>query len=137
MRKHFLIGVDPGVCTGFAVWDQEVGKFELITSCTILNAMRWVNDWKLRGKCSVWVEDARQRKWFGGSGREKLMGAGSIKRDCQIWEEFLHSGNLPYRFIPPKDIRTKLNAKKFKAMTGWQNRTNSHGRDAAMIVFGA
>jgi len=31
---------------------------------------------------------------------------------------------------------TKLTADQFKRITGWHGRTNEHGRDAAMLVFG-
>lgn len=38
--------------------------------------------------------------------------------------------------VPPKNNKTKLDATKFKQITGWKERTNEHGRDAAMLCFG-
>ena len=84
----------------------------------------------------VRLEDARKRKWFGDSGRERLQGAGSVKRDCVIWEEFLNDRKIPYMLIAPKNNSTKLSAESFKKITGYSGRTNEHTRDAAMLVFG-
>lgn len=84
----------------------------------------------------VRVEDARQRKWFGNSGREKLQGAGSAKRDAKIWDDFLKDNGIPYEMVAPKNNRTKLSAEQFTKYTGWKGKTNEHGRDAGMLVYG-
>ena len=44
---------------------------------------------------------------------------------------------VPYKAIAPAQNRTKVPADKFKALTGWQGRTNEHARDAAMLVWKA
>lgn len=82
------------------------------------------------------IEDARLRRWFGKTSREVLQGAGSIKRDCKIWEEFFELHDLPFEFVAPKNNKTKLDAKLFSNMTGCKLRTNEHERDAAMLVYG-
>jgi hypothetical protein len=89
------------------------------------------------------VEDARQRKWFGKMDAEQRKygaavreGAGSIKRDCQIWEEFLEFMGIKYELVAPKNNKTKLDQKLFSNYTGWKERTNEHARDAAMLVYG-
>ena len=61
----------------------------------------------------VYFEDARMRQWFGKSGREKLQGAGSVKRDCQRWQEWLTMHNIPHCKVALKDNKTKLNADQF------------------------
>ena len=85
----------------------------------------------------VWFEDARLRQWYGDKGREALQGAGSIKRDCGIWEEFCAMHGIPHRAIKPAKGATKWDAERFKKMTGWPGRTNEHARDAALLVFQA
>jgi hypothetical protein len=129
------IGIDPGVNTGVAVWNSETKNFYCIESMTILDAMYIVNDQHIGCKINVIIEDARQRKWFGNSGKEVLQGAGSIKRDCQIWQEFLEANEITHYWVAPKDNRTKLSSAQFKAYTGYTGKTNEHGRDAAMLVF--
>lgn len=84
----------------------------------------------------VLFEDARQRKWFGADSNAKMQGAGSVKRDASIWEEFCTDYQIAFRALPPAKGGTKLNPDYFKALTGWRGKTSEHARDAAMIVFG-
>jgi hypothetical protein len=83
----------------------------------------------------VRVEDARMRIWFGKADREVLQGAGSIKRDCSIWQEFFELHNIPHEFVAPRNNKTKLDETVFQKITGWKNKTSKHGRDAAMLIF--
>ena len=78
---------------------------------------------------------------FGQSVREmykllKLQGAGSVKRDSTIWDEYLKSTGVAYTMVAPVNNRTKMTADSFRRTTGYTGRTNEHNRDAAMLVFG-
>ena len=42
---------------------------------------------------------------------------------------------IPHKFLRPKKAITKIDAKLFKLMTKYQERTSNHARDAAMLVF--
>ena len=129
-----LIGIDPGVCTGMAIGRD--GRLESIVTglaCEIEMQVKFHADME---DVFVYFEDARMRQWFGKSGREKLQGAGSVKRDCQRWQEWLEMNNIPHCKVAPKDNKTKLNADQFSRITKWEGRTNEHGRDAAMLIFG-
>jgi hypothetical protein len=147
VKPRYYIGIDPGVVTGFALWDSKEKKFLTVCSYSILAAMfavkmcfgAWSDDIVVR------VEDARLRKWVPWQKDEKAErgrreGAGSVKRDAQIWEEFLKSRKCNFQFayemVAPKNNRTKYKADQFKKVTGWTGKTNEHGRDAAMLVFG-
>lgn len=129
------IGIDTGTHTGVAVWDSVQRAFLCIDTLPIHRAMALVNQYR-EGELMVIFEDARQRKWYGMDSNEKLQGAGSVKRDSSIWEDFLKDLEIPYRAIPPMKGATKLTSSYFKALTGWTGRTNEHSRDAAMMVFG-
>lgn len=133
-----LIGIDVGVKTGFAIYDTKSKSFSKIQTLKIHDAMDIVKkEFALNGQSlKVYFEDARQRRWFGNSGREKLQGAGSVKRDSSIWEDFLISLNIQFEMIPPKRNATKLSVSVFAKLTGYKERTSEHGRDAAMLVFG-
>lgn len=132
-----LIGIDCGVNTGFArSFDGvlcEVKTYTIIWAMADL--MFYVKNGAQPVGVKIYIEDARKRKWFTG-GREKAQGVGSVKRDCQIWQEFCEYYGFEYELVAPKNNRTKLNAAQFKQLTGWHGRTNEHGRDAAMLVFG-
>jgi hypothetical protein len=130
-----MIGIDPGVTTGVAAWDGQA--LQSVTSMSICEAMMYVQALHQAKRLhSVTFEDARLRTWYGDKGREALQGAGSIKRDCQIWAEWLGMLGCPYKAISPQAKGAKVDAAAFARLTGWTARTNNHARDAAMLVFG-
>jgi hypothetical protein len=134
-KYKYYIGIDPGVNTGVAVWNREDKYFELITTLPIHAAMKIIKD----SDCDntlVRIEDARLRKWFGDRSNAKLQGAGSVKRDCSIWESMLKDYGFNYQLVAPKNNKTKMSAEKFKLTTGYNGSTSEHARDAAMLVFG-
>jgi len=137
MSAQYIIGIDPGVHTGFALYDPAARAFRTVASMPILDAIQAVRTYHAGGlvKCVVF-EDARLRTWFGTKGREVLQGAGSIKRDCSIWAEFLASLGLAYKCVKPARGATKWNAEAFATRTGYTGHTNEHGRDAALLVWG-
>ena len=131
------IGIDPGTHTGVAVWDSKEGKFLSLETLPIHRAMVEVMNLRIGREILVVFEDARQRKWYGkGNTNAKLQGAGSVKRDCSIWEEFCKDYGIPFRAIPPVKGATKVSAKYFKMVSHYQGRTSEHSRDAAMLVIG-
>ena len=140
----YAIGIDTGTHTGVAVWDCKKQEFVLIKTMPLHEALFLVQEYVTKAKRNdelhrllVRVEDARQRKWFGQRSDAKLQGAGSVKRDSTIWDEYLKSTGVRYNMVSPADNSTKLNADQFKARTGYRGSTNEHNRDAAMLVYGA
>lgn len=136
------IGIDTGVNTGVAVWDSDKKKFIEIQTLMIHQAMHLVGRWwticKVNAKgVKVVFEDARLRKWYGFDASKKMQGAGAVKRDAKIWEDFLTDLGIPFVTKHPLKGMTKLDADPFKRLTGWNGRTSHHSRDAAMLVFGA
>ena len=134
-----FIGIDTGTHTGIAVWDSEEKQFLDIKTMMLHQALQMVitmcHIWK-KENVMVLFEDARQRKWFGRNSDAKMQGAGSVKRDASIWEEFCTDYGIAFRALPPAKGVTKLKPDYFKALTGWKKQTSEHARDAAMIVFG-
>lgn len=133
------IGIDPGTHTGVAVWDTGEGKFLSLETLPIHRAMNFVLYWDMRERNDIQVvfEDARQRTWYGnGDTNAKLQGAGSVKRDCSIWEDFCKDYGIPYWAKPPVKGATKVSAEYFKMVSHYQGRTSEHSRDAAMLVIG-
>ena len=136
-----VVGIDPGLHTGLAVWDTSSRQFLDIRCSGIVSAMDYLDDIAYnRGIGLVVFEDARQRTWIP---REKdlaqvkgrAMGAGSVKRDCSIWQEWCEARSIQYIASRPKTGMTKLTDAYFRGITGYDRRTNEHGRDAAMLVF--
>jgi hypothetical protein len=136
-----VVGIDPGLHTGLAVWDTSTRQFLDIRCSGIVSAMDYLDDLSLkRGIGLVVFEDARQRKWITrerdlAQMKGRAMGAGSVKRDCTIWEEWCEARGVQYIASRPKNGMTKLTDAYFRGITGYDRRTNEHGRDAAMLVF--
>lgn len=140
------IGIDPGTHTGVAVWDSREGKFLSLETLPIHRALEkvkemshpfWHMDRLYHDDIQVVFEDARQRKWFGhGDTSAKAQGAGSVKRDCSIWEDFCKDYGIPYWAKPPVKGATKVSAEYFKMISHYTGRTSEHSRDAAMLVIG-
>jgi hypothetical protein len=136
------IGIDPGTHTGVAVWDTREGKFLSLETLPIHRALHFVHSMKRacdgHGEdIQVVFEDARQRTWFGHEDTDaKKQGAGSVKRDCSIWEDFCKDYGIPFWAKPPVKGGTKVSADYFKMVSHYQGRTSEHSRDAAMLVIG-
>ena len=137
------VGIDPGEHTGLAVWNSEEHYFVDIYTCKLHEAqVRLYDIWRLSNRKDMFVvfEDARQRRWIPDTHnirREmgRRQGAGSIKRDCQIWEEFLTDFGIPFEARKPQAGGTKWSADFFKKVTGYTGRCSEHARDAALLVF--
>lgn len=135
MSGSVIIGIDPGVKTGFALLRD--GKLLDCAAFQIHQAMRRVELLHADGSLKLVVyEDARLRRWYGTKGVEALQGAGSVKRDSSIWADFLADLGCPVLALAPAKGMTKLDAKSFQRLTGWQWASNEHGRDAALLIWG-
>lgn len=142
MAKYW-IGIDPGENTGVAIWDAGKQCFVSIFTTTAASAILHIWDnYVCWNNCTIIVfEDARKRQWIPreknlSEYRGRLMGAGSVKRDCTIWEEFCKDYNFNYLAVPPRRGETKWDADYFARVTGWTKRTSNHARDAALLVYG-
>ena len=137
-----VVGIDPGLHTGLAVWDTSARQFVDILTVGIVAAMDYLNDLsQQRGIGLVVFEDARQRKWIPrerdiAQMKGRAMGAGSVKRDCAIWQEWCERRDIEFVASRPRPGMTKLTDAYFRGLTGYDRRTNNHGRDAAMLVIG-
>ena len=136
------IGIDPGVNTGIAVWNGR--DFDHLETLPLHRAfLLFLRILDERGAASVHVvfEDARQRKWIPreatiSEARGRAQGAGSVKRDCAIWEAVCRDYGISFDAVPPRPGMTKLSPDAFAALTRYVGRTSNHARDAAMLVFG-
>lgn len=144
--KPLYIGIDPGKNTGFAVYDPELCRLVAVETLLIHQAMERVlalaGEHRLPGRGVVVVfEDPRRRKWIPleSSWKEakgRAFGAGSVKRDATIWEDFLTDKDITYIHPAPAKGLTKWSQDYFEKITGWSGRTSHNARDAAALVFG-
>lgn len=139
---RYIIGIDPGVNTGVCVWDMEEKRVCSIFSNKLYYAIETVMEWQTAGLAGVIFEDARLRKWFGSQARgsksdiNRLQGAGSVKRDCQILEEVFTAKGIKFIARSPQSKGVKMDAETFKRLSGRKSGGNEHSRDAFALVVG-
>lgn len=134
---RYYIGIDPGTHTGYAVYDTSIKRMTVVKTVkihqamtAILSAFRQCDE----GEMLVVVEDARQVEYF--IHEDKLEGTASVKRDSQIWHDYLTEHKIPFMMVRPNPKITKLKSHVVKAASGWTESTNQHNRDAVMLVTG-
>jgi hypothetical protein len=128
------VGIDPGTSTGIAIKDGDT--FKSVQTMTIIEAIEIVKNLHrgYDGNIFLRIEDARLRTFFGKSGPERWKGAGSIIRDCRIWEAEMKRHNIPVQWVHPREVK-ETTAEQFKALTGWEGRTSIHAREAAWMII--
>lgn len=129
-----FIGIDAGTHTGYAEWDGK--EFTFIKTLPIHLALERVTKQASEQEVVVVLEDARLRKWYGARSNAKMQGAGSIKRDCSIWEDFCKEKKIRLLKVHPLKGMTKLSEESFRYITGYEGKTSEHSRDAGMLVYG-
>lgn len=147
---RYIIGIDPGVHTGMAIWDSALASFVDITSdsaVAIENKVLHLREMFRPHAVSLVVEDSRGN-YLPPSQRNdaRIKGVGSVQRDMQRWEEFAKHHDLeyrmqpltahnPFRLIKEGSKKRKMVHEEFEKITGWKKRTNEHERCAAGLVY--
>lgn len=138
-RINLLIGIDTGVQTGVAVWCVDTNSFVKITTVDIIRAVHYVLEYSHSLKYNVIkvrFEDSRKIKLKKSHPEyyKRLLSSQKLRRDCQIWEDFLKSNAIAYEAVNPQNANTKVDQKHFKQLTGL-NIASENSRDAAMLVY--
>lgn len=131
---QLIIGIDVGTTTGFAVYNRTTKQLEKVFSDFIHNVMDKVRYYHANYKIFVRVEDPR-KLYTWNKDAKRFEGIGSVKRDARIFEDFLRDLKIPFEMVRPNRELTKWDAAKFKLVTRWTEKTDSHGRDAALICY--
>lgn len=135
---QIVVGIDPGMKTGFAIWD---GKTLTLHEYTVWETFDWLRtflNYPHKHKTLVILEDARKNyrpknETDAGSDARK-MGAGWIRSLSSLYEHFLQSTQAHY--ITKRKGVTKLDAVQFHKITGIETRIGEHNaRDAGMMVY--
>lgn len=135
-----IVGIDPGVNTGFAVVDN--GELSDVLTLSFTEAQAWCLKCRARyaeqgnvHTLELVIEDPRgQYVPYGQREAQRIKGVGSVERDCKLWIEFCEFYGIPYRLVKPGKYR-KIDAATFRKWTGYEGRTSEHARAAAMMVW--
>ncbi len=135
----YSIGIDPGKQTGFAVYDIINGNLNIVETTDFWEVYTAVQLFVPSDLSRVVVEVPKSKHvWHKAATNEKAMqrqavNVGSVIREAELLAEGLELLGYPVIRVHP---RGKVDAAKFKAYTGWSERTNEHSRDAGMLCYG-
>lgn len=127
-----IVAIDPGTITGVAVFDRAA-NFRLV-QCYQSSIVKLITTMPTDEVELLCIEDPNKRKWFGEAGKERLQGAGSVKRDFAIWKEYAELHRIDLQLVAPKNVPqwTQTTA-LFNAITNWPKKVGEHARDAVGI----
>lgn len=140
MQTRYIIGIDPGVQCGFAVWNRSIRQFDVIETLSFWEVMERVQAYnapetKLIVEVAHHAPTFRHLKAEGGNAHtlsKIARNVGQVTREAQLLVEGLK--RLGYAVAEVKPAGKKDQA-EFKRITGWAKRTNQHERDAALMAF--
>lgn len=151
------VGIDPGVRTGVSVvgWRSKPLRHEVLVMATLKvhEAMAFVKCIADMDVPKVMAfEDARERQFFGEDERRvyneirrgrievlnmyrgRVMGAGSVRRESAIWDDYLSDLGVIYVRVIPGYVRTKVGEGHARDL-GWEGKSSKHSRDALMLAM--
>ena len=132
-----IIGLDPGVNTGLAVYQQGA----LVELATIHPAgiRAALVQWSPR---RVVFEDSRLQSFSWTTDRnravalKKARNVGEVDAWCKLIVEHCAELGIAAHSVSPKGKGAKIEEQdRFNAITGWTGRSNQHTRDAAMVAW--
>jgi len=142
-KPAIMIGIDPGVNTGFAVWNTVNKEFDELMTVDVFDCMKELQLWQglTRNSLRVYIENPNlNRPTFVRKGQsiramQKIsQNVGSNKRDAQLLIDFCKKQGIDCQ--PVRPVRKKLCHSDFVRITKYQKRVSQHARDAAMLVWG-
>lgn len=139
VKPAILIGIDPGIICGIAVLNTATRKFSSVQSSRLHELFELIYALQPSG---IFVLIENPNTWFPfknvapGVAEMRRAGAGAVKQTYKHIIEFLEDNSIEYRSIRLQGNYKKVSAEWFRNQTGWDGKTNEHGRDAAMLVWG-
>lgn len=131
-----ILGFDPGASTGVATFMNG----QLTHLCTI-EPHEIGGFISLRLPDRVVFEDSRlsSYSWNTNASRPAALkmarNLGEIDAWCRLITATCENLGIPCHGISPKGKGPKLDAAQFLRTTGWEDKSNQHERDAAMVAW--
>jgi hypothetical protein len=133
MKYKYHIGIDPGKNTGYAEYNAETGLLILETvdfwTCYAMMKIR-----PTRGVL-VHIEVPKTKtNWHASKNSTTSVNVGMAYREMILLAEGIERLGFHVKRTFPQG---KIDAKRFRTITGYKGRTNEHTRDAGMLAYKA
>jgi len=135
----FVIGVDPGTHTGYAVYSVERRAFLEILTLTFWETFDMVTQYNPEWTKIVVEVPSTKAVWQAmpktglRSLQRQAVNVGGVLREAELMADGLF--NAGYLVIRAHPIG-KTDKKRFQRVTGFMGRLNQHQRDAGMLCWG-
>ena len=133
-----VIGIDPGVNTGMAVYED--GELALLKTIEPHQIGLVLSQYEAEPLFLVF-EDSRLQSHVWLPSQSKGVAAniarkvGMVDAWCYLIERVCEDYNIAYMRVSPKAKGGKIDAELFKKVTRWDKRSNQHERDAAIVAW--
>jgi hypothetical protein len=134
MKAQKFIGIDPGKNTGIAIAIN--GKLSELIMTNFWGAVAIIEQnieavivIELPMTRHVWHDKAKTKGAIQGTARR----VGSVIREAELLVEYLKIYERTYITQTPQGKKTR---EQFQRITGWAGSTNSHTRDAGLLIHG-
>jgi hypothetical protein len=142
-RADIVIGIDPGVQTGYAAWSRHRKQFTELLTLSFWAAYDRVTSFG-PSEIEIVIENPdskramynRTESVIHARQRERLAtNIGSNRREASLLIERFQSLGYNVRAVSPIKER-KWDAEQFRRLTKYKGSTSQHVRDAGRLVFG-
>lgn len=132
---RFTIGIDPGVKTGFAVYDRELKKINRLLTLCFVSTIRLIEaEYPDEEVFAVVVEVPKTKKnWHGPKAAHDV---GRVCRESELMAAMLIEKGYSVITQHPSGIGKDMTKDAFSKLTGWPKWSNGHTRDAGLLCFG-
>lgn len=149
-HHKYLIGLDPGINTGFCLYDKtakKIVKLDTLGFWELFDALEDIKVWIGQEHVTFYIENSALNKptfaKAGGTTQRKIQkisrNVGSNQRESTLLIEGIRRYGFHVVEIKPtgiKGVKRKWDESTFKKITTHTGRSSQHARDAAMLVFG-
>ena len=131
-----IFGIDPGAHTGIAIYtDGALTGLKTVTPHQIHPLLLDASPNRVifedsRLQSHAWTQTASR-----AASLKMARNVGEIDAWCRLIVGLCETLKIPAHGISPQGKGAKLDAEKFKAITGWAGKSNQHERDAAIVAW--
>lgn len=133
--SKYILSIDPGTHTGVAIFENgQLTNLHTDTPFSVLERIS-VGGWhKVIFEDSTLQGHVFTAPQVKGAAKLKIArNIGEVDGYCKAIKLACEAASLPFYQISPLAKGAKLDAVKFFALTGWENNSNQHQRDAATL----
>lgn len=146
-----ILGIDPGVSTGLCLYDPDQKRVLEVKTLNFWTAYDWITRLSIQTvqiaieapvKTAMYArQEGNAAKGGKGYGNRMMSNAASNAREAELLADGLEKFGFTVTRLRPKPFKKadgtkgKANAEEVRALSGYQESTNQHVRDAILLAL--